>query len=174
MGSTFHIKCIPSYCRKADNRIYFAVKLNLSNQFPFHNFMLRIVRWMSPSTRSCFHGDLKCTCWQFALSVLKCCLELLILSGELECKSGKSSLTLMSQVLDLLKRVSWNGLEPTTFKELCIYSCLWCRYGFRKWVFRHRPDAGLAFFYFAVLIQRPCLSPVTLQSPTPCLTGVLC
>lgn len=157
--------CIPLYCGTADNRIYFAIKSNLGNQFPFqdfhHNFMLRIVCTMSPSTRSRFHRDLKCTCRQFSLSVLKCCLELLILSGELECKCGKSSFILMSQVLDLLKRVYWNGLELTTFKEPCIYSCLWCRYGFRKLVSPHRPDASLAFHYFAVFIQKPCLSPVT-------------
>lgn len=97
--------------------------------------MLRIVCTRSPSTRSRLHGDLKCTCWQFSLSGLKCCLELLILSGELECKSGKSSFILMSQVLDLLKRVYWNGLELTTFKEPCIFSCLWCRYGYGKLVF---------------------------------------
>lgn len=101
------------------------------------------------SIRSRLHGDLKCTCWQFSLSVLKCCLELLILSGELKCKSGKSSFILMSQVLDLLKRVYWNGLELIAFKEPCIFSCLWCRYGFGKLVFPRRPDASPAFLYLS-------------------------
>lgn len=158
--------------------MYFTIKSNLGNRFSFqdfhYNFMLRIVCTMSPSSRSRFHRDLKCTCRQFSLSVLKCCLELLILSGELECKCGESSFILMSHVLDLLKRVYWNGLELTTFKEPCIYSCFLCRYGLRKLVFPCSPDARLAFLYFAVLIQKPCLSPVTLQHPTPCLTGVLC
>lgn len=139
MCPPFPIKCVPLYSGPVDNRISFSIQPNLSNQFPFqdfpHNFMLRIVCTMSPSTRSRLHRDLKCTCWQFSLSVLKYCLELLILSGELKCKSSESSFILMSQVLDLLKRVYWNGFELTTFKEPCIHSCLCCRYGFRKWVF---------------------------------------
>lgn len=58
----------------------------------------------------------------FSLSVFKCCLALLILSGKLEHKSSKSSFILMSQVLNLLKSEYWNGLELGTFKGLRIHS----------------------------------------------------
>lgn len=51
-----------------------------------------------------------------------CCRALLILSGKLEHKSGKSSFILMSQVLDLLKSEYWNWLELGTFKGLRIRS----------------------------------------------------
>lgn len=156
---------IPLFCGTADNCFYFAITPNLSNRFSFqhfhHNFMLRIVCITSPSTRSHFHRDLKCTPWQFSLSVFKCCLALLILSGKLECKSGESSFILMSQVLDLLKRQYWNGLELATFKEPCIHSCLWCRSGFGKLVFPRRLHASLAFHHFGVFLLR---SLVFLQS----------
>lgn len=80
---------------------------NLSNQFSFqdffHNVMLKIACTMGLSVCSRFHRDLKCTRSQFSLSVFECCLALLILSGKPVHKSSKSSFTLMSQVLDLLK-----------------------------------------------------------------------
>lgn len=88
------------------------------------------------------------------LSVFKCCLALLILSGKLEHKSSESSFILMSQVLDLLKSEYWNGLELATFKGAPHPLCLWCRSGLGKWVPPplHRPDASLAlshpFFFF--------------------------
>ena len=60
----------------------------------------------------------------FYLSVFKCCLALLILSGKLEHKSSKSSFILMSQVLDLLKSEYWNGLELGMFKGASPPFCL--------------------------------------------------
>ncbi len=80
---------------------------SLSNQFSvrdfYSDFMLRFACAGALSVWSRFHVDLKCTRSQFSLSVFKCCLALLILSGKLEHKSGESGFILMSQVLDLLK-----------------------------------------------------------------------
>lgn len=56
------------------------------------------------------------------LSVFKCCLALLILSGKLKRKPCKSSIILMSQVLDLLRSEYWNGIELSAFKGLHICS----------------------------------------------------
>lgn len=63
---------------------------------------------------------------EVSLSVFKWCFALLILSGKLKHKSSKSSFILMSQLLDLLKRENWNGLELATCEDPCLYSCLWC------------------------------------------------
>lgn len=84
----------------------------------------------------------------FSLSVFKCCLALLILSGKLERKSSESSFILMSQVLDLLKSEYWNGLELGTFKGLRIRSACGADLGCGNEFFVARPDASLAFFPF--------------------------
>lgn len=67
------------------------------------DFMLNIARTMGLSVWSHLRADLKCARCRSSLSVFKCCLALLILSGKPEHKSSKSSFILMSQVLDLLK-----------------------------------------------------------------------
>lgn len=82
----------------------------------------------------------------FSLSVFKCCLALLILSGKLEHKSGESSFILMSQVLDLLKSEYWNGLELGTFKGLRIHSACGADLCWGNEFFPPRRNASLALF----------------------------
>lgn len=149
------------FYEKADNYFYFGIMPNLSSLFTFQGFHLILCLELCVE-RAQAPGLASTGIFSFFLSVFKRCFALLILSGRLEHKSSESSFILMSQVLDLLKREYWNGIELATFQDPCIYSCLWCRSGIGKLVFPHMLDSSLAFFHFTVLMEKPCLSPVTL------------
>lgn len=122
--------------------------------------MLKIACAMGLSVWSRLRVDLKCTRSQFSLSVFKCCLALLILSGEREHKSSESSFILMSQVLDLLKSEYWNGLELATFKGPRMHCACGADLGWGNEFFPRRPDASLALFLFTFFLR----SPLFLQS----------
>lgn len=171
-----------SRCGTADNCFYSPVmKPNLSNQFSlqdiYNDFMVKIVCTMGLSVWARFPMDLKCTRSQFSLSVFKCCLALLILSGKLEHKSSKSSFILMSQVLDLLRNEYWNGLELATFNGPRIHSACGADLGWGNYFFPpRRPDASPALFFYTFFLfgGEHSLSVVTLSNPARSLTRVLC
>lgn len=127
----------------------------------YGDFMLYIARTMGPSVWSRLRADLKCTHRRSSLSVFKCCLALLILSGKPEHKSSKSSFILMSQVLDLLKSEYWNGLELATFKGPRVHSACGADLGRGNCFFPCNTDASLALFLFTFFFSP---TPTLLQS----------
>lgn len=131
------------------------------------DFMLNIACTMGLSVWSPLRADLKCTHRRSSLSVFKCCLALLILSGKPEHKSSKSSFILMSQVLDLLKSEYWNGLELATFKGPSVHSACGADLGRGNCFFPCNTDASLALFLFTFFFfQPPPYSSHTSQSST--------